>query len=176
MDSNSVSLFTNSHENVSKLLDKRSIAVSILFILLGAAAFYFSIIEESESSSISMLVMTLGAAFLLVGVFRLFWKSYSWFYLPTNSRIVVKSEFYETSDFRNLKLKLDNGDFSGEKNVKSGNTGGIRMDFMYSNDRKYAAVQLYQFSSYIYQPVTKIYYYKDNVAGSFIDCAHHKAF
>ena len=42
MDSNSVSLFTNSHENVSKLLDKRSIAVSILFILLGAAAFYFS--------------------------------------------------------------------------------------------------------------------------------------
>lgn len=176
MDSNSVSLFTNSHENVSKLLDKRSIAVSILFILLGAAAFYFSIIEENESSSLSMLVMTIGAACLLLGVFRLFWKSHSWFYTPTDSRISVKSEFYEAADFRSLKSVLESSDFSGEKTVKSGNTGGIRMDYMYSHDRKFAAVQLYQFSSYIYQPVTEVYYYKDMAADEFICCAEKKMF
>ena len=161
MDSNSVSLFTNSHENVSKLLDKRSIAVSILFILLGAAAFYFSIIEENESSSLSMLVMTIGAACL---------------YTPTDSRISVKSEFYEAADFRSLKSVLESSDFSGEKTVKSGNTGGIRMDYMYSHDRKFAAVQLYQFSSYIYQPVTEVYYYKDMAADEFICCAEKKMF
>lgn len=120
--------------------------------------------------------MTIGAACLLLGVFRLFWKSHSWFYTPTDSRISVKSEFYEAADFRSLKSVLESSDFSGKKTVKSGNTGGIRMDYMYSRDRKFAAVQLYQFSSYIYQPVTDVYYYKDMVADEFICCAEKKMF
>lgn len=176
MDSNSISLFTSTHEQVSRRTDVQSIVLSILLILLGSMAFYFSIKEENDSSSWSMLIMTVGTALLLIGVFRVFWKSHSWFYTPTQSRISVKSEFYETSDFKYLKLKLDNGDFSGEKTIRSGNTGGIRMDYMYSKDKKFAAVQLYQFSSYIYQPVTQIYYYKDNEACKFIDCAVKKMF
>ncbi|WP_299228940.1 hypothetical protein [uncultured Bacteroides sp.] len=174
MDSNS--LFTNIHEHVSRRTDVRSIIFSVILILIGGIAFYFSIIEENESSSLSMLVMTIGAACLLLGVFRLFWKSHSWFYTPTDSRISVKSEFYEAADFRSLKSVLESSDFSGEKTVKSGNTGGIRMDYMYSRDRKFAAVQLYQFSSYIYQPVTDVYYYKDMVADEFICCAEKKMF
>lgn len=174
MDSNS--LFTNLHEHVSRRTDVRSIILSVILILIGGAAFYFSIIEENESSSLSMLVMTIGAACLLLGVFRLFWKSHSWFYTPTDSRISVKSEFYEAADFRSLKSVLESSDFSGEKTVKSGNTGGIRMDYMYSRDRKFAAVQLYQFSSYIYQPVTEVYYYKDMAADEFICCAEKKMF
>lgn len=59
--------------------------------------------------------MTIGAALLLVGVFRLFWKSHSWFYTPTQSRITVKSEFYEAADFRSLKSVLESNNFSGEK-------------------------------------------------------------
>ena len=65
MDSNSVSLFTNSHENVSKLLDKRSIAVSILFILLGAAAFYFSIIEHACNDNWSCMSFVGSIPFVL---------------------------------------------------------------------------------------------------------------
>lgn len=169
-------MFTNIHEHVSRRTDVRSIILSVILILIGGAAFYFSIIEENESSSLSMLVMTIGAACLLLGVFRLFWKSHSWFYTPTDSRISVKSEFYEAADFRSLKSVLESSDFSGEKTVKSGNTGGIRMDYMYSHDRKFAAVQLYQFSSYIYQPITEVYYYKDMAADKFICCAEKKMF
>lgn len=174
MDTNS--LFTNIHEHVSRRTDIRSIIISIILVLMGVAAFYASIMEESESSSVSMFIMTLGAALLLVGVFRLFWKSHGWFYTPTQSRIAVKSEFYDTSDFRSLKSVLESSNFSGEKTVKSGNTGGIRMDYMYSKDRKFAAVQLFQFSSYIYQPVTEVFYYKDMAADEFICCAEKKMF
>lgn len=174
MDTNT--LFSNIHEHVTRRTDIRSIILSVILILIGGAAFYASIIEENESSSLSMLIMTLGAACLLVGVFRLFWKSQGWFYTLTDSRISVKSEFYETADFRSLKSVLESGDFSGEKNVSSGNTGGIRMDYMYSKDRKFAAVQLYQFSSYIYQPATDIYYFKDIAADKFISCAEKKRF
>ena len=73
MDSNTISLFTNVHEHISRRIDIRSIIISSLLILVGALAFYFSIKEENESSSLSMLVMTLGTAMILVGVFRLFW-------------------------------------------------------------------------------------------------------
>ena len=50
------------------------------------------------------------------------------------------------------------------------------MDYMFSKDRKFVAVQLYQFSSYIYQPVTEVFYYKDNAADRFIDCAGRRSF
>ena len=174
MDSNS--LFSNVHDHVSRRTDIRSIIFSVILILIGGAAFYVSIMEGNESSSISMLVMTIGASLLLIGVFRLFWKSHSWFYTPTQSRIAVKSEFYEAADFRSLKSVLASNNFSGEKSVRSGNTGGIRMDYMYSKDRKFAAVQLFQFSSYIYQPVTDVFYYKDMTADEFICCAEKKMF
>ena len=159
MDSNS--LFSNVHDHVSRRTDIRSIIFSVILILIGGAAFYVSIMEGNESSSISMLVMTIGAALLLVGVFRLFWKSHSWFYTPTQSR---------------MKSVLESNNFSGEKTVRSGNTGGIRMDYMYSKDHKFAAVQLFQFSSYIYQPVTDVFYYKDMTADEFICCAEKKMF
>ena len=62
MDSNS--LFSNVHDHVSRRTDIRSIIFSVSLILIGGAAFYVSIMEGKESSSIGMLVMTIGAAFL----------------------------------------------------------------------------------------------------------------
>lgn len=176
MDSNTISLFTNVHEHISRRIDIRSIIISSLLILVGALAFYFSIKEENESSSLSMLVMTVGTAMILVGVFRLFWKSHAWFYVPSQSKVVVKSEFYDASDYRNLKQVLDNAVFSDSKSIKGSSTGGIRMDYMFSKDRKFVAVQLYQFSSYIYQPITEVYYYRDMVADKFISCAEKRKF
>lgn len=176
MDTNSISLFSNTHAHVARRTDIRSIIFSAVLILVGALAFYLSIKEEKESSSLSMLVMTVGTAMILVGVFRLFWKSQAWFYTPSQSKIVVKSEFYDASDFVKLKRVLENASFSESKNVKASNTGGIRMDYMFSKDRKFVAVQLYQFSSYIYQPVTEVFYYKDNAADRFIDCAGRRSF
>lgn len=176
MDKNTISLFTDSHDFVARRTDKFSILLSVILIIIGVLSFYFSIQEESDSSSLSMLILTAGAALVLVGVFRLFWKSQGWLYTPSNSRIVVKSDFYEAADFRELKSVLENGNFSNSGSVKSGNTGGIRMDYMYSKDRKFAAVQLFQFSSYIYQPVTDVYYFKDGKAGEFINCAGKRVF
>lgn len=176
MDSNYTSLFANAHGHIARRVDIRSIIISAVLVLIGISAFYFSIREENDSSSLSMLVMTFGTALILIGVFRLFWKSHAWFYTPSQSRIVVKSEFYETADYRNLKQILDNADFSETRSLKGSNTGGIRMDYMFSKDHKFAAVQLYQFSSYIYQPVTEVYYYNDLVAGKFINSAEKRMF
>lgn len=72
MDTNSISLFSNAHAHVARRTDIRSIIFSAVLILVGALAFYLSIKEEEESSSLSMLVMTVGTAMILVGVFRLF--------------------------------------------------------------------------------------------------------
>lgn len=172
----SITLLSNTHNYINRRKNIQSITLSVLMLLIGFVCFYFSIKEEIYSSSVSMLILTVGASLLLVGIFRLFWKSYSWYYTPTGSRVAIKSEFYEAADFYKLKSKLENSDFSGDKDIKSGNTGGIRMDYIYSNDRKFAAVQLYQFSSYIYRPATDIYYYHDMAADEFICCANKKMF
>ena len=40
------------------------------------------------------------------------------------------------------------------------------MDYMYSKDRKFAAVQLFQFVPYTYQPVTAVHYFTNDAAAA----------
>lgn len=50
----------------------------------------------------------------------------------------------------------------------------IRMDYIYSVDGKFAALQLFQYSSLLYSPITEVYTLKGDDAGRFIDRVNQK--
>ena len=122
-------LFASSHPDIVKRTSVSGLIFSVAMLLVGVFIFA-SIFEMSDkSSTLSMALMVLGTAFVLLGVFRLFWKSKEVVYLPTGSV------------------------------TKSSGSGNVRMDVMISQDNKFAAVQLYQFVPYTYTPVTSVRYY-----------------
>lgn len=61
---------------------------------------------------------------------------------------------------------VKSGDFSLQSTAKGGTSGNLRLDVMLSEDKKFAAVQLFQFVPYTYNPITSVRYFTNGEAAS----------
>ena len=148
-------LFASSHPDIVKRTSVSGLIFSVAMLLVGVFIFA-SIFEVSDkSSTLSMALMVLGTAFVLLGVFRLFWKSKEVVYLPTGSVTKERSVFFDLKYLGKLTDMIENEQLNGETEIKSSGSGNVRI----SQDNKFAAVQLYQFVPYTYTPVTSVRYY-----------------
>ena len=87
-------LFASSHPDIVKRTSVSGLIFSVAMLLVGVFIFA-SIFEMSDkSSTLSMALMVLGTAFVLLGVFRLFWKSKEVVYLPTGSVTKERCVFF----------------------------------------------------------------------------------
>lgn len=156
-------IFTLAHPDIVKRTSVSSMLSSAAMVLVGIVLFASVFQMTDSTSTISMALMVVGTALVLVGVFRLFWKSKQLVYLPTGSVATERSLFFDLKYLNRLTDMLD--DLSAEvSEVKSGTSGNVRMDVMITRDSKFVAVQLFQFVPYTYTPVTKVKYFTGNEA------------
>ena len=159
-----VTLFASEHPDIAKRTSVSGLILSVAMLLIGIFIFA-SIFEMSDkSSTVSMALMVLGTALVLLGVFRLFWKSKEMVYLPTGSVAKERSLFFDLKHINKLTEMIEGKKLDCENSVKSDASGNVRMDVMLSQDNKFAAVQLFQFVPYTYTPVTSVHYFKGNEA------------
>jgi len=121
-------------------------------LLVGILAFASTFELEDKSSTVSMALMVLGTGLFLMGIFRLFWKSKEVIYLPTKSVAKEHSIFFDLKHMDALRNLVNSGSFS----------------VILSADKKFAAVQLFQFIPYTYQPITSVQYFTDEQASAVI--------
>lgn len=159
-------LFASSHPDIAKRTSISGVIFSVAMLLAGVFIFV-SIFEMSDkSSTLSMALMVLGTAFVLLGVFRLFWKSKEIIYLPTGSVAKERTVFFDLKYLGKLTDMIENEQLNGEAEVRSCGSGNVRMDVMISQDHRFAAVQLYQFVPYTYTPVTSVHYFTGSGAAA----------
>lgn len=159
-------LFVSEHPDIVKRTSFSGLILSVAMLLIGILIFA-SIFEMSDkSSTVSMALMVLGTALVLLGVFRLFWKSKEMVYLPTGSVAKERSLFFDLKHINKLAEMIERGKLDAESSVKSDASGNVRMDVMLSQDNKFAAVQLFQFVPYTYTPVTSVRYFTGNEAAA----------
>ena len=159
-------LFASSHPDIAKRTSVSGLIISVGMMLVGILIFA-SIFEMSDkSSTLSMGLMVLGTAFVLLGVFRLFWKSNEVVYLPTGSATKERSVFFDLKYLGKLTDMIENEQLNGETEIKSSGSGYVRMDVMISQDNKFAALQMFQFVPYTYTPVTSVCYFTGNEAAA----------
>lgn len=152
-------LFASSHPDIVKRISVSGLVFSVVMLLVGVLIFA-SIFEMSDSSStLCMALMVVGTAFVLLGVFRLFWKSKEIVYLPTGSVTKERTVFFDLKYLGKLADMIEQEQLNGETDIKSSGSGNVRLDVMISQDNKFAAVQLYQFVPYTYTPVTSVRYF-----------------
>ncbi len=152
------------HPDIVKRTSVSGLILSCIMVILGVFAFVSIFQLEDRSSSLSMALMVFGAALLIAGVVRLFWKSKHVVYLPTGSIAKEESLFFDLKDLNKLLEIVKSGSFTTDTVVKGDTSGNIRMDVILTEDTKFAAVQLFQFVPYTYNPVTSVCYYTDNEA------------
>lgn len=152
-------IFASSHPDVVKRISVSGILFSSLMLLAGVLAFVSTFSFEDKSSTVSMALMVLGTGLFLVGIFRLFWKSKETVYLPTGSLTKERSVFFDLKHKDKLVDLVNSGSFTTDSSIKSTASGNIRMDVIFSEDKKFVGVQLFQFIPYTYQPITPVRYF-----------------
>lgn len=154
-------IFASSHPDIVKRVSVSSLIFSCIFLCVGILAFAATLGFEDKASTYSMGLLVLGTGACLTGIFRLFWKAKQNVYLPTGSVTKERSFFFNLKHVGELSHMVESGNFPVESDIKSEHSGNIRLDIILSEDKKFAAVQLFQFVPYTYQPLTAIRYLKN---------------
>ena len=144
-------IFASSHPDIAKRTSISGVLFSSFMLLVGILA-----------------LMVFGTGLFLVGIFRLFWKSKEVVYLPTGSIAKERSVFFDLKHMDKLVDIVNSGSFSANSDIKSETSGNIRMDVILSEDKKFAAVQLFQFVPYTYQPITSVHYFTNEDASAVV--------
>lgn len=161
-------IFASTHPDIAKRTSVSGVLISSVMLLIGILAFVSIFELDDKSSTASMALMVLGAGLFLMGIFRLFWKSKEVIYLPTKSVAKEHSVFFDLKHVDTLMNFVNSGSFSTDLKIKSEASGNIRMDVMLSADKKFAAVQLFQFVPYTYQPITPVQYFTNEEASAVV--------
>lgn len=159
-------ILASSNPNIGKRTSISGVIFSSVMLLVGILAFGSTFELEDKSSAICMALMVFGTGLFLLGVFRLFWRSKEVVYLPTGSITKERSAFFDLKHMDTLIHIVNSGSFPADANLKSESSGNIRMDVMLSEDKKFAAVQLFQFVPYTYQPITSVQYFTNESAST----------
>ena len=161
-------IFASTHPDIAKRISVSGVLISSVMLLIGILAFASTFELDDKSSTTSMALMVLGTGLFLIGIFRLFWKSKEVVYLPTKSVAKEHSVFFDLKHMDALKNLVNSGSFSADSKIKSVASGNIRMDVILSADKKFAAVQLFQFVPYTYQPITSVQYFTNEKASAIV--------
>ena len=161
-------IFASSHPDIAKRTSFSGVLISSVMLVVGVIAFASTFGLEDKSSTVSMALMVLGTGLFLMGIFRLFWKSKEVVYFPTGSVAKEHSVFFDLKHMDSLVNIVNSGSFSADSEIKSESNGNIRMDIILSEDKKFAAVQLFQFVPYNYQPITSVQYYTNESASAVV--------
>jgi len=161
-------IFASTHPDIAKRISVSGVLISSVMLLIGILAFASTFELDDKSSTTSMALMVLGTGLFLIGIFRLFWKSKEVVYLPTKSVAKEHSVFFDLKHMDALKNLVNSGSFSADSKIKSEASGNIRMDVILSADKKFAAVQLFQFVPYTYQPITSVQYFTNEEASAIV--------
>lgn len=161
-------IFASTHPDIAKRTSVSGVLISSIMLLIGILAFASIFELDDKSSTASMALMVLGTGLFLMGIFRLFWKSKEVIYLPTKSVAKEHSVFFDLKHVDTLMNFVNSGSFSTDLKIKSEASGNIRMDVMLSADKKFAAVQLFQFVPYTYQPITPVQYFTNEEASAVV--------
>ena len=154
-----VTLFSRVHPDIVKRISVSSVIVSALLAIGGIGAFVTSLRMGDATSTMSMVFMTVGTILI-----------------PTGSVTKEGSCFFDVCDLHVLTARLDKKTFGKDSDVQVKSNGNVRMDYLISHDKRFAAVQLFRFIPYTYEAASSVYYLTGQDALDFTRCLETNKF
>ena len=158
--------FASSHPNIAKRLSASVLLFSGIIFLAGLLILLSTFNMGESSSVLNLCLRVLASLLIMLSIFRIFSKPKEVFYVPTGSVVTEQSLFFDLKHLDELKECVSSGSFPPRGGLKGEENGNIRMDIIISHDKKFAAVQLFQFVPYAYNPISAVQYYTNDEASS----------
>lgn len=155
------------HPHISRHTSIYSILISSFILLIGVVSIIGSFYLEDPSGTLAMALLTVGTILILVALFRIFWRSTEVIYLPTGSALSEGSCYMDSCDLPEMSRLVKEKNFGISSPMTFRQSGNGRLDYLISKDSQFAAVRLYRFVPYTYEPISQIYYYTGEDAVAF---------
>ena len=170
-------LFSAAHPDIKKITNISALILSLLFCAVGLCLLFFSSKVEDSSSASGPVLLVGGIAFLVAGGIRLMIRKRSLIYVPTGSLVKKGSCFFEGKGdndsnknfYKTFQGLVEDKTFDGKAEVLPKKDGGVRMDYMVSQDGNFAAVQLLKYVPYAYEPASSVLHYTGEEASAFVN-------
>lgn len=164
-------LHTFLHQDIIKRTNIRSIALAVILLIAGFGVFMIS--PQDAGSNMDMLRICVGVGLVGAALFFITFRGTHFVYSPTSSEVLKSSVSYKPGDFFNLKSDLKKFvDVSNINLVEE--KSPVRLDYLYSKDRKFVAFQLFQYSSYLDKPISEVCDLKNDEAQSLMTLLERK--
>jgi hypothetical protein len=172
--------------HITKIIEKRNevrLVTNTSNIRNGAITATIGIITLAVpiacNISIERLSTTLviaGGTMFFIGLFMLLSRGKKLVYGPTNSSIKQHYLFFDAKD-KNRLCEIMNSEcfFSDTKGINAVDNGQIRIDFLFSDDHKFACAQMLEYVGFNYEPITEPAYFCDESAQAAIDFLTEKS-
>lgn len=144
---------------ISSRLNVAGVMSSLALSTLAAVVLVIAFGMKGEASAFQIGLFALGFIVLGYSFYRLSNKSKETIYVPTKSLTKQSSLFFDLKYIDELKSCVNTGNFQPGMDLPNEVTGNIRMDVIISQDKKFAAVQLFQFVPYEYKALTQVHYF-----------------
>lgn len=124
----------------------------------------------SNSTNLYLGIITLSFVFLVVGVVKMFSSSAKMVYQPTGSPIKDYVLYFQGTDGQALDSALRTNATHILRKSWSKDGAPIKMDVVVSEDKKFAACQVYQYVPHNYEPVGSVYILPEDHLHDFCLC------
>ena len=140
--------FIQKRFNISALLS------GIVFIGLGVFLFIYS--KNMEGNMLSSALIFFGILSIAFALFLLIARLNAEVYTKTNSPIVRRQIYFDTADFYNIKLALENDKLETLEKFNKVDEGNVQLYVVHSKDKKFAALQLLKYEPFDFIPQTDV--------------------
>lgn len=160
-------ILTAHTETITSQFSIRKVLFNAIGLLVGVGIIIVGGAVGEATSALYLFLMTLGVVLVVLFLVRLISKTNEIVYAPTKSALRKISVFFKTDELQSLIYAVETGKIGSLKRLVAERNSGVRMDFMYSKDGKFAACQLFSYVPYSYEPASKVYTIEPNVSRDF---------
>lgn len=142
---------TITHPDINKSINYWAIIISFLIFDFGVGSMFFS-------------QYIIGAILISLGLIILGVKYRRTIYEKTGSPIKFYSKFFEKANLVQIEKILSEGSFKDADPIKFDSDGNAKIEYIASEDKQFAAIQVLEYVPFTYEPYTSIYFYSGDKA------------
>ncbi len=150
---------TNNIKNTQIDFIQKRFSVSTLLsgiVLIGFGAFLFLYSKNMDGNMLSSAMIFFGVVSVSFALFLLIAKLNAEVYTKTNSPIVKRQIYFDTSDFYNIKTAIENDKLEALDKFNRVDEGNVQLYVIHSKDKKFAALQLFKYEPFDFVPQTDV--------------------
>lgn len=153
-------------QDIQRKISLPVVIISVILFVAGSGIFFFSL--HQPETNLNTLIVFVGCALIGISLYYLGFKMRYWAYVATGSAVYRDNLSFEKRNVAQWKHFLS--DYANLSDVYIDNEKeSLSLALLLSKDKQYVAFQLLAYSSFLYKPVSDVFYLREESAAKFID-------